>query len=872
MKKQKNNPFELRIKSLFGICLCLLFFPLKGKAQSLNTLNANGNTHTLTYSGNYVDYLIPENLTYNMLYLKALGADGGDAVSHGANAGRGAKVEGYLLLDEYATPPGSTIRIIVGGKGTGSGDYGGGGGGTALAIKKKGASNWELLMVAGGGGGAGMRASGREGTTSTSGSNGMKTNAYSTSWHASNAGTNGNGGGAGGDAGSGGGKNSTGSSSGLGDGGGEAGYSGEEPTGGKGGTVSQNQNKDLYYAAGGWGFGAGGAGVRNTSEIHAGGGGGGYSGGGSGNTEGGGGGGGSYFNPELLDNYTITSRGTSSLSYDGQISYQFLWDEEIATTRQFKFPGDPNKCMGRSSDSTNDIELVDCTNTTGTEWVFQDKRIRLRADLNKCLAFSANANNIQIENCDYSVSQYWVYDGSTNQIRMINDPSKCLFTDDIHENTAAFYQVELTDCNATVSNQKWTVEGVPASSLTNQVGLISWNKYSDRCLSLKGNGRANGTNIQTDNCTATPTAKIWYFDGVRIRLYDDLNKCIDLVDNNTSNNTNIRLYDCKETDAQKWFFNDLTKSFHSKSDYSKCLDVASGSKSIGTNIQLVACNGTRSQLFSLKGDGIATPKASIKLALDQEKCIELKNNTVSNGSNIQIASCSESISQVWMLEDQHIKLASNSNYCMALTRHEAVNGDNLHLWDCKDLDNERWIYDEVNQFIRSQADLSKCLRTNNYNVELTTCNYGNTKFFMQWTFTGNSIPMPKGDALSIHLAKDESKCLDMEALEQRGNIRVYDCETNDSQHFLLDEVAIKSSAKPELCLATPSFNNESNVYLWPCNKTDGQQWVYDNTTGRIHSILAPNKCINFSSGLTYNGNNVNIMDCNDSDAQQFIIK
>ena len=353
-------------KSLFiilnGFILGLLLIPTITSAQS--NLNDDGDEHKISYSGDYVDYKIPNNTTYNRLIFEIRGGDGGRRKLNSGlggcttEGGRGAETTVRFKIgngdDELR--PGGIIRFIVGQKGqnkSGSGTHGaGGGGGSAVLYKAPSISGngdcrgddsphytatgspktpsheddftdaedcWIILGVGGGGGGAyssgscGSRSSGKQGNNESFGTNGKYLIATP---------DGGNHGGYG--DGTLGGINAQSSYNGGGAGYLDIGPSGRhgEPgwlEGGDGGNASSRRR-------GGWGYGGGGAGGDG------GGGGGGYSGGGAGATGYGGGGGGSFANKAAIYR-NREARGTTRTPNNGFIYYKFKVGGNAVTAR-----------------------------------------------------------------------------------------------------------------------------------------------------------------------------------------------------------------------------------------------------------------------------------------------------------------------------------------------------------------------------------------------------------------------------------------------------------------------------------------------------------------------------------------------------------
>ncbi|WP_422105673.1 BspA family leucine-rich repeat surface protein [Winogradskyella sp.] len=280
------------------------------------------------FGGIYEDTIDANANEGSQLHFEIRGGDGGFArVSDcWSGGGNGAVVEFTLTVGYGANeiPPGTTLRYIVGGKGTDDNIVnsdnvrarGSGGGGTAVLANID--SSWEIIAVAGGGGGAYRGRAlgfcvdnepGQGGRSTTSGGNGHGT-------YGGDGGSNGEGGTGGGDAnfgwtdlaGGGGGAFSDGTGSNIVIGEDDHRMGGKKGGnwGGHGGTWDDHE--------GGFGYGGGG------SANSGGGGGGGYSGGGGGSELDNGGGGGSYLNSTYTANGNITAGGHDTNTEHGYIA------------------------------------------------------------------------------------------------------------------------------------------------------------------------------------------------------------------------------------------------------------------------------------------------------------------------------------------------------------------------------------------------------------------------------------------------------------------------------------------------------------------------------------------------------------------------
>lgn len=571
-----------------------------------STLVADGNLRTIAYSGGYVEYLVPNNADGKWLYLKASGGDGSNGTN--ADGGKGATVESFFRIgsDAFSIPGGSTIRFIVGGKGAqrklDGQKFGGGGGGTAVALKRAGEDTWTVQIVAGGGGGAGCTTgaykSGREGQSSPDGSDGYKDSDENHKY--SNAGTDGQAGGSGDRAGGGGGS----ISSADGCGGKSGANSNYEPVGSQGGSCDN-------CAAGGFGYGSGGAGAKVTTHDafgiadhdHNGGGGGGYSGGGGGGNGGGGGGGGSFSRPGMQYFLEIERHGTTSSPEDGYVQYRMIdLDSDLVAIRfaglhQSKCIDDRNARLANG----NNIQLWDCNDSPAQSWILDGLAIRSGLETTKCLDLNHsntdNETNIHLWDCNGTNAQKWIYDGISRLFRSRINQRKCLDLDMIELPYNAT-NVQLWDCTG-LADQQWVVDGATTVNPSDEYNRIRYVKGNDQCIDVQSASIDNGANVQILQCQDADS-QYWYFaDDFTIRFHKKRSKCLDLNHSSTDNGNNIQLFDCNNTNAQKWTYDGIYKSFRSWVNPEKCLDVVHSGTEDHTNIQIFDCNGTDAQQFEI---------------------------------------------------------------------------------------------------------------------------------------------------------------------------------------------------------------------------------------------------------------------------------
>ncbi|MEZ4963648.1 MAG: ricin-type beta-trefoil lectin domain protein [Saprospiraceae bacterium] len=614
------------IKKLISLSLLLALNFHSKTALAQSTLQADGNWHTIPYSGSYEDHKVPGTVDYPYIQFRVVGADGGSAKITNCDrvvGGAGAIVTAILEIGttENEVPAGGTLRFIVGQGGqnmnSSPGGGAGGGGGSAVLLKVTGQTDpYRILAVAGGGGGGWAAYGGfyncrnDPGNSAQTGTSGGTADGGDKD-HKGRPGSDGQGayqptdyidyGGGGGGAFS------------------DAYYSNQKITmsssGRKGGWTGglggyQNDpSAGSQCIKGGYGFGGGGGGYikdnitfshPETGDAGAGGGGG-YSGGANGSDGcddygcGSAGGGGSYYHP---GNYSglieIGDRTTDT--HDGYIEYRFVKFEII------RLASDTSKCLdiaAESIDNGTNIQL----GVGAQRWDFNGLNIRLAQYLNKCLDLSnsntTNANNIQLLDCKIADAQHWVYDGVNKLIRSKVNPNKCVHVS--RNQTTPGANIYIYDCSPGSTAQVWQLDGATTMPPDTKAVTIRSELTANKCLDLDNGNTGNGTNIQLWDCGGTTgtSNQQWYFDGLQIKLAKKPAKCLDLSNSNTNNGTNIQLYDCNNTNAQHWVYDGLTRAFRSSINLNKCIDVSQGGTVNGTNFQLYECNGTSAQQFTL---------------------------------------------------------------------------------------------------------------------------------------------------------------------------------------------------------------------------------------------------------------------------------
>ena len=280
------------------------------------------------------------------------------------------------------------------------------------------------------------------------------------------------------------------------------------------------------------------------------------------------------------------------------------------------------------------------------------------------------------------------------------------------------------------------------------------------------------------------------------------------------------------------------------------------------------------------------PVKAIQFTYNTNKCIDDYGSSTSNGNNIQTYSCTGNSNQKWFFNpsDRTIRSMLNPLKCVDLSQSNTNNGTNIQLYDCNGSDAQHWVYNSLYKTIHSSINSDKCFDAKdasqavnlNVNLQLWDCQYANKN--QKWDIDGAAtvsdvsnmkhiVPViASGFAVHSHTGA-----------ESGSNIQLWTKDdTNTAEQWYFDGLAIKMRNAQNLCidLSQSNTSNGNNIQLYNCNGSNAQKWIYDGMTQSIRSVVNPSKCmqIELNTDVAYGKrSNVEIYDCNGSDAQQFTI-
>ncbi len=278
---------------------------------------------------------------------------------------------------------------------------------------------------------------------------------------------------------------------------------------------------------------------------------------------------------------------------------------------------------------------------------------------------------------------------------------------------------------------------------------------------------------------------------------------------------------------------------------------------------------------------------TIKFAFNTGKCIDDYGSATANGNNILRYTCTGNPNQKWFFntEDRTIRTKLTMDKCLSLKDDTGNNGTNIHLWDCKVNDNQRFIYNGLYKTIHSARNANKCIDAANgsaypnadVNVQLWDCNYSNNN--QKWNIEGATAVSNVSNMKHIVPVLATSFAVHSHTGAESGsNIQLWTKDnTNTAEQWYFDGLAIKMRDHQNLCIDLKSSNtsNGNNIQLYNCNSTNAQKWLYDGMTQTIHSVINQGKCMQIvknTDGVYGKRSNVEIHDCNGSKEQMFTIQ
>jgi Ricin-type beta-trefoil lectin domain len=243
-------------------------------------------------------------------------------------------------------------------------------------------------------------------------------------------------------------------------------------------------------------------------------------------------------------------------------------------------------------------------------------------------------------------------------------------------------------CNARYSSRTWPyvlggsdVRGIQAVYGGNPGQLVGfWGK----CMDVRGYGTANGTKVQTWDCTGNSNQAWWpdlgwFTSGLRSL---QTNKMLDDNGASNTNGTQLQIWDrANYYNAQSWRMVSSMVRGHA----GLCLDVAYANNTNGNPVWMWDCYGGWAQRWTIDTFGSVTNAAG--------KCLTVPDSTTpNNGADVFISDCTGAANQHWSFGDGGALRAATTDQCLEVSDWDPNRGARVQLWDCTGGINQRWSF------------------------------------------------------------------------------------------------------------------------------------------------------------------------------------
>ena len=304
------------------------------------------------------------------------------------------------------------------------------------------------------------------------------------------------------------------------------------------------------------------------------------------------------------------------------------------------------------------------------------------------------------------------------------------------------------------------------------------------------------------------------------------------------------------------------------------------------NLSIIGEGTTRSPSSGYIKYGLFNKK-NIKFSYNTGKCIDDTGSSINNGTNILSFNCTGNSNQQWLFntEDRTIRSSMDFYKCLDLSNSNTGNGTNIQLWDCNGTGAQKWVYNGLLKTIHSGVNSDKCFDAldgsvnpnSNVNLQLWDCNY--TSNNQKWEIDeATTVSDPIHSQFIIPVLAPNYAVHSHTGNESGSNIQLWTKDqTLYAEYWYFDGLAIKMREYRDLCidLSQSNTDNGNNIQLYNCNGTNAQKWIYDGMTQSIRSVVNPDKCMQIelnTDGVYGKRSNLDIQDCNGSDKQRFLIQ
>ena len=240
------------------------------------------------------------------------------------------------------------------------------------------------------------------------------------------------------------------------------------------------------------------------------------------------------------------------------------------------------------------------------------------------------------------------------------------------------------------------------------------------------------------------------------------------------------------------------------------------------------------------------------------KVLDVSDGKASNGKNVQQYTSNGTRAQKWVVKKSNkgymIISALDSNYVLDVSGSKANNGTNIQLYSGNGSDAQNW---NIEKFVSKYEQLDVLANSNKNTIADGTYEIS-TKLN-----TGYVLDMTSS------------------SLSNGGNVQIYESNETPAQGWIVSHdskgyVTIKNENSGKVMeIKDNKATNLQNVQQNAANDNYGQKWIaIKNSDGSIELVSGENQnyCLDLYSSRTVNGNNVDIYERNNSNAQRWVFR
>ncbi|WP_181871131.1 beta-1,3-glucanase family protein [Sphaerisporangium album] len=268
--------------------------------------------------------------------------------------------------------------------------------------------------------------------------------------------------------------------------------------------------------------------------------------------------------------------------------------------------------------------------------------------------------------------------------------------------------------------------------------------------------------------------------------------------------------------------------------------------------------------FGTGGGGGPGPVGGQPITGPGGKCVDVAgDDTGGNGAPVQLWDCqANAVDQRYTMVGNTLR-TFNGGKCLDVVDNATANGSKVQIWDCFGAGNQQWLLQSDGSI--KNAGSGRCLDSpggatgNGTRLQIWDCNGGPAQ---RWSFPGGA-----------NIAGPGGKCVDVAGDDTGGNntpVQLWDCQSSAKDQFWTWSGQTLRTLGRCLDVQSGGTANGTLLQLYDCNNSGAQNWV-QLSNGSIQNPQS-GRCVDAPGGNTANGTRLQIYDCNGSAAQRFAVQ